>query len=96
MLQRRPLKQSIAFFVCVFVCVCVCVCVSQVQQIFERFSAPTPSETGEARFRYFTGTVWPRLQESIALRSGGLLLFVPSYFDFVRYVLVCACVCVCV
>jgi hypothetical protein len=31
---------------------------------------------------FFKARVWPRLQERAA--GGGLLLFVPQYFDFVR------------
>lgn len=57
--------------------------IPQVQQVFERFTAPTPAHVASARFDYFTKTVWPRLREGMGVN--GLLLFVPSYFDFIRW-----------
>lgn len=59
------------------------------QQVFERFRATTPVDVADARFEHFTRVVWPRLKD--ACGSGGMLLFVPHYFDFVRCV--CASVC---
>lgn len=55
--------------------------VPQVQQLFERYSAPTPAEASNARFAFFKKNLWPRIRESGA---SGLLLFVPTYFDYVR------------
>ncbi|GLC42263.1 hypothetical protein PLESTM_001310300 [Pleodorina starrii] len=55
--------------------------VPQVRQLFERFAAASPAAAGDARFEFFMRLVWPRLKDSV---SRGLLLFVPSYFDFVR------------
>lgn len=52
--------------------------------MFERFNAPSPAEAANARFEHFTTVVWPRLKEGLG--SGGLLLYVPHYFDFVRWV----------
>lgn len=53
----------------------------QVRQLFERFAAPSAAAAADARFEFFKASVWPRLAEA---GGGGLLLVVPSYFDFVR------------
>lgn len=53
----------------------------QVRQVFERFDAPSAAAAADARFAAFTASLWPRLADAA---GGGLLLFVPSYFDFVR------------
>ncbi|GFR41586.1 hypothetical protein Agub_g2307, partial [Astrephomene gubernaculifera] len=55
--------------------------VPQVRQLFERFAAASAAEAGDARFEFFSRAVWPRIKDSGAK---GLLIFVPSYFDFVR------------
>ncbi|GIL58206.1 hypothetical protein Vafri_13325 [Volvox africanus] len=55
--------------------------VPQVRQLFERFPATSPAAAGDARFEFFMGVVWPRVRDTV---SRGLLLFIPSYFDFVR------------
>ena len=47
---------------------------------FRRVAAPSAAEDADARFAHFKVHLWPRLRES----RGGELLFVPSYFDFVR------------
>lgn len=49
--------------------------------MFERFVAAAAAAVSDARLDYFKRTLWPRLAQSSA---SGLLLFVPSYFDFVR------------
>ncbi len=49
-------------------------------QEFSRVIARTAPDAADARFAAFRTRVWPRLRES----RGGELLFVPSYFDFVR------------
>lgn len=51
------------------------------QQLYERIPAASPAAAAAARYDFFVGTLWPRIRDSAA---GGLLLFVPSYFDFVR------------
>ncbi|GBF92110.1 hypothetical protein Rsub_04457 [Raphidocelis subcapitata] len=56
--------------------------VPQLRQTFERFGAASAAQSAEARMAHFKAAVWPRLQEGAA--GGGLLLFVPQYFDFVR------------
>ncbi|KAL3084906.1 hypothetical protein niasHT_035794 [Heterodera trifolii] len=46
-------------------------------QEFHRFDAASPAEQAEQRFQYFVRQIFPKCQS-------GTLLFVPSYFDFVR------------
>ncbi len=48
------------------------------KQTFSRFQSPSPAADPDARFKYFTAAVVPRLN------TKGTLIFVPSYFDFVR------------
>jgi len=43
--------------------------------------SPAPASAPDARFAHFTSTVWPRIK---AAGLPGQLLFVPSYFDYVR------------
>jgi U3 small nucleolar RNA-associated protein 25 len=62
--------------------------VPQVRQVFERLpAAAAASGSGaatdaDARFEHFKRVLWPRLRESG--RSGGHLVYIPSYFDYVR------------
>lgn len=51
------------------------------RQLFERFAAPSSAAAADVRFEFFKASLWPRLAEA---GGGGLLLVVPSYFDFVR------------
>jgi U3 small nucleolar RNA-associated protein 25 len=56
-----------------------------VQLAFERVpgdAAADPRAGADARFAHFTATVWPRL--AAAGPAPGLLLFIPSYYDYVR------------
>ncbi|RMY69519.1 hypothetical protein D0863_06400 [Hortaea werneckii] len=61
-----------------------------VKQTFSRFPAPTPSSDPDARFKYFTTAVLPtllRLPNTTSpdnTSSKGILLYIPSYFDFLR------------
>ena len=55
-------------------------CAGRATQAFTRVVAKSAAEAADARFAHFKARVWPRLRES----RGGELLFVPSYFDFVR------------
>jgi U3 small nucleolar RNA-associated protein 25 len=55
---------------------------TQVRQLFERFPCASAAGVPDARFEFFKAQLWPRLAEGAA--AGGLLLVVPSYFDFVR------------
>ena len=58
----------------------------QVKQTFTRYSSPTIASDPDTRFRFFTTSVLPSLTRHPAPPDGarGILLFVPSYFDFVR------------
>jgi U3 small nucleolar RNA-associated protein 25 len=53
--------------------------------LFERLPrAPGgPAGAADARFALFAAAGWPRLREA-ALAQGGQVLYVPSYFDYVR------------
>jgi U3 small nucleolar RNA-associated protein 25 len=59
--------------------------VPQVRQIYERLSLPVgagPAGDADARFENFKSVIWPRIRETA--RGGGQLIYIPSYFDFVR------------
>ncbi|KAK5675956.1 rRNA-binding ribosome biosynthesis protein utp25 [Elasticomyces elasticus] len=57
-----------------------------VKQTFSRFDSPSPAEDPGARFRYFTSAVLPSLLRLPRPADGaqGVLVFIPSYFDFIR------------
>ncbi len=61
-----------------------------IQQTFSRFDAPTIDADPDARFDYFTKAVVPALISKSKSGSGnsgsasGVLVFIPSYLDFVR------------
>ncbi|KXZ45449.1 hypothetical protein GPECTOR_54g190 [Gonium pectorale] len=55
--------------------------VPAVRQLFERFPAASPAAAADARFEFFSRAIWPRLKDSV---TRGMLLFVPTYFDFLR------------
>lgn len=52
-----------------------------VRQLFERMTSPSAADDAEQRFQHFKKHVWLRIKESGA---PGQLIFVRSYFDFVR------------
>ncbi|CAL9749080.1 unnamed protein product [Musa acuminata subsp. burmannicoides] len=52
-----------------------------VRQVYERFDAKSVMDADDARLDYFCKKVFPKLKDSI---EGGTLLFVSSYFEFVR------------
>lgn len=56
------------------------------KQTFSRFNAPTPAADPDARFKYFTTAVLPALMRLPKPADGaqGILVFIPSYFDFLR------------
>ena len=59
----------------------------QLKQTFSRYDAPKPIDDPDTRFNYFTTSVVPSLIKlSILNRSSdkGVLIFIPSYMDFVR------------
>ncbi|PRW59313.1 U3 small nucleolar RNA-associated 25 [Chlorella sorokiniana] len=60
--------------------------IPQARQVFERL--PAPADGGalvtdpDARFEHFKRALWPRIKEAGA--GGGTLIYLPSYFDYVR------------
>ncbi|XWS70966.1 hypothetical protein CRYUN_Cryun03dG0096200 [Craigia yunnanensis] len=54
---------------------------SQVRQIYERFDADSIADVDDARLEYFAKKVFPKIKDS---EQGGIMLFVSSYFEFVR------------
>ena len=58
-----------------------------VKQTFSRYNASQPTEDPDARFKYFINTVVPsltKLSKAAPTRGQGVLIFIPSYMDFVR------------
>lgn len=57
-----------------------------IKQTFSRFNALTPAADPDARFKYFTTAVLPALMRLPKPADGapGILIFIPSYFDFLR------------
>ena len=59
----------------------------QIRQTFVRFDCLDPQKDPDARFSSFSSTIMPRLVRSAksgAVQSQGILIFIPSYVDFVR------------
>lgn len=54
----------------------------QLRQVFERLPRCVPEEEADLRFAQFKSVLWPRIKEGA--RQGGQVIYVPSYFDFVR------------
>ena len=54
-----------------------------VPQVFHRFDVESPTQEATDRFKYFKTKILPNLQIS-ALLTTSTLIFIPSYFDFVR------------
>ncbi|KAI8097867.1 uncharacterized protein B0P05DRAFT_522396 [Gilbertella persicaria] len=57
--------------------------ISQVQQSFTRIDAPTLKSVNDVRYKYFVEKTLPTLRKSAIMQSH-TLVFIPSYFDFVR------------
>lgn len=62
-----------------------------IKQTFTRFESPTPVDDPDARFKHFNSAILPSLLKLHASRppgseDGGLgiLIYIPSYLDFVR------------
>ncbi|SGZ49098.1 CIC11C00000000308 [Sungouiella intermedia] len=55
----------------------------KIKQIFQRFESPDPQSTYEARFKFFVNSVLPSITKQTSYEDG-LLIFIPSYFDYVR------------
>jgi len=54
---------------------------AQLPQVFQRFQASSLQADPEMRFQYFVSKVLPQFKEAVMKRT---LIFIPSYFDFVR------------
>ncbi|KAK7329234.1 hypothetical protein VNO77_23386 [Canavalia gladiata] len=53
----------------------------EIRQIYERFNVDSIVEADDARFDYFVKKVFPRIKDS---DQGGVMLFINSYFEFIR------------
>ncbi|KAJ4957649.1 hypothetical protein NE237_024760 [Protea cynaroides] len=53
----------------------------QVRQVYERFDATSIADADDARLDYFAKKVFPKIKDSI---EGGIMIFISSYFEFVR------------
>lgn len=56
----------------------------QIRQTFTRFASFSPVTDPDDRFKYFTSTIIPVLEKQPAEGGLGVLIYIPSYFDFVR------------
>ncbi|XP_061355845.1 protein NUCLEOLAR FACTOR 1 [Gastrolobium bilobum] len=52
-----------------------------IRQIYERFNVDSIVDADDARFDYFVEKVFPRIKDS---DQGGIMLFISSYFEFIR------------
>ncbi|KAJ3164602.1 hypothetical protein HDU88_005249 [Geranomyces variabilis] len=57
---------------------------ARVPQIFHRVPTATAADAADSRFEYFVANILPTLRTSSAVQQKRTLVFVPSYFDFVR------------
>jgi U3 small nucleolar RNA-associated protein 25 len=57
-----------------------------IKQTFSRFDSPSYITDPDARFKYFSASVLPKILKTPKPPEGGIgvLLFIPSYLDFVR------------
>lgn len=55
----------------------------KIKQIFKRFDSSSPLEDANERFNYFKSVIIPTLTNSTTYEDG-LLLYIPSYTDFLR------------
>ncbi|XP_028160268.1 digestive organ expansion factor homolog [Ostrinia furnacalis] len=53
----------------------------QIPQIFHRFKADNPLASADARFEYFVKEILPKHRDTLMSHT---LIYVPSYFDYVR------------
>jgi len=59
----------------------ICRVALTVKQIFQRIECDTFQEQDDARFQYFSEVLLPKL---LVVNQAHTLIFIPSYFDFVR------------
>ncbi len=57
-----------------------------IKQTFSRFDSPSPASDPDARFKYFTTAILPSLLRLPKPAEGGqgIVIFIPSYYDFLR------------
>lgn len=55
--------------------------VLQVRQVYERFDCRSALDVDDERFNFFVKKVFPKIKDPL---QGGIMLFISSYFDFVR------------
>lgn len=55
----------------------------KIKQIFTRYESTSPMDEPDARFNHFKNVIVPSLSKSTTYEDG-LLLFIPSYTDFLR------------
>lgn len=55
----------------------------RIKQIFQRFDSPSPLQDSDNRFKFFINSMLPSLMSSTSYQDG-LLVYIPSYFDYVR------------
>jgi len=56
----------------------------QVRQTFVRFESPSPAADPDSRFKFFRTAFAPTITRNVAQGGAGILVFISSYFDFVR------------
>ena len=59
----------------------------QPKQTFLRYDAPDPVQDPDTRFKFFTTSVVPwilKQSKTASAKDSGILIFIPSYMDFVR------------
>ncbi|KAJ1964737.1 rRNA-binding ribosome biosynthesis protein utp25 [Dispira parvispora] len=58
--------------------------ITKVPQVFNRIECPSHTEAEDARFSHFTQVTLPALENSALMTTGHILIYIPSYFDYVR------------
>ncbi|KAJ1655898.1 rRNA-binding ribosome biosynthesis protein utp25 [Dispira simplex] len=58
--------------------------ITKVPQVFNRIECPSHTEAEDARFSHFTQVTLPALENSALMTAGHILIYIPSYFDYVR------------